>query len=138
MKLPRSLSTLLLALCLLAGQWLGAAHRIAHALPTEHGAGAAQHHTAHADAHAVAHADAHASAHGAIDAHHDHQAGDATCLLLDHALGQADAWLPQWQWPGAPAQAPQAAAARSRVAYNAPRWHPLARAPPTPGLTHTA
>lgn len=67
------ITALLLALCLLAGQWAGWSHRVAH------GPG---------DAAAI---QAVAADHGD---HGQHAPGSAECRLLDHALAQLDAGVP--------------------------------------------
>ena len=73
---PSPLHALLLAACLLAAQWVGVAHRV------EHGS--------FVGAHA---AEPSHSGHG-HHTHDGHAPGTAECLLIDHALAQADAWLP--------------------------------------------
>jgi len=82
---PDVLQALLLAVCLLAAQWGGGLHRV------EHGAGAAVRFAAPQAAHAAHAADLTQVTQAT---HQGHEPGTAECLLIDHALAHADAWLP--------------------------------------------
>jgi len=107
-----TLHALLLAACLLAAQWVGVGHRV------EHGAfigvqAAVQARGAHSQ-----------------HAHEGHAPGSAECLLIDHALAQADAWLPAlvlsfgvWRQGAPEPTAAAAVLAAAAVPY-------LARGPP--------
>ena len=81
------LHALLLAACLLATLWGGGVHRV------EHGAvigvqAAAGSNGQHGHPAQLAH-----------EAHEGHEPGSAECLLIDHALAHADAWLPPLALP---------------------------------------